>query len=319
MPSKAIAIKLPSSTGSLAGLSQSGPLLLRVDSSNSNVLLIDLGEKKPTFREVPGTVAPRSVTAGVFSADGQQLVLLCTDDNQEHPARVEVLAAATGVPVSGFDLALTKPREVWAHPDGERVYVSDDVQTVCLSKRGDVLDTFPLLGPDSSSYDGPRFAFNASGSHALFEVSDGFTVKALGKKKSATFEARSAVWLDEASILARVWVGERATGRMELHRIDAVSGKFLKRLAILPDLPGANVSSFAVSGTWAAFTFLSTRPAAFGKAGKTTLHFLQVDLSTGKSTVADVAGRPSGSRVCVGPEATFVVVNVQGVLHVFPH
>jgi hypothetical protein len=321
MPSKAIVakpIKLPSSTGSLAGLSQSGSLLLRVDSYTGNVLLIDLSGKKPTFREFPGTVAPRVATAGVFSADGQHLLLLCTDDSQELPARVEVLAAATGAAVSGFDLALTKPREIWAHPDGERVYVSNHTHTVRLSRRGDVLETFPLLDPDSSTYDGPRFAFNASGTHALFQVSEGFTVKALGKKQSATFEARSAVWLDQDSVLARVWVGERATGHMELQRIDAASGKLVKRLATLPDLPGANVSSFAASGTWAGLSFLSTR-AAFGKAKKTTLHFLQVDLSTGKSTVADVAGRPSGSLVCVGPEATFVVVNMQSALHVFPH
>ncbi|MBM4781278.1 MAG: lactonase family protein [Archangiaceae bacterium] len=318
MPPKPIAIKLPSSTGSLGGLHLSGALILRVDRSNSGVLLIDRSEKKPTFREVAATELPRSVTAGVFTADGQHLMLLCTDDSQELPARLVALEVQTGALASGFDLGLARPRELWAHPDGERVYVSDETQTVSLSKRGDVLATFPLLDPDSSSGDSPRFAFNASGTHVLFEVSGGFTVKELGTKKTASFEARSALWLDDDSLLARVRVGDRETGRMELHRIDAATGALVKQLAILPDLPGANVSSCAVNGTHAAFSFLSTRRAGSG-AKRTTLHLLQVDLSTGRSSVADIAGRPSGSQVCVGPEATFVAVNMQSVLHVFPH
>ena len=105
-------ISLPVGPGSLRQLSQSATHVLRMDTSETT-LLIDLSGKKPVAHVMPSLTLPGkgsepdtglSAISGVFSANGEQVVLLREGTEQKggrkprvefvkRPARQDVMAA----------------------------------------------------------------------------------------------------------------------------------------------------------------------------------------------------------------------------------
>lgn len=292
-------ISLPRGAGSLAQLTQSATHVLRVDRSGP-ALLVDVSGKKPVAHELPMTILPGkgsepdaalTIEAADFSPDGSRLVVLRggTDRNGGRKPSVEFIDPNTRAVVSSFEPKLEKPWGVRVHPDGERLYVMGTPVTLVLSLKGKVLDR---IGSDHG------FELSPLGTHMLFEFPNSeWRVRPVEKPKFVSFEAGTARWRDDASLISTTW---KSTEEDVVGLVDAKTGK-TKKLATLP-----RIDSLEVYGD---------RVLASSCKGKKAEAFV-ITLPSGKVQRFELPGSPSGTQVSLGPAGAFVAVNWQKSLHV---
>lgn len=292
-------ISLPRGAGSLAQLTQSATHVFRVDRSGP-ALLVEVSGKKPVAHELPMSILPGKgsepdaalvIEAAHFTPDGSRLVVLRggTDRNGGRKPSVEFIDPTTRAVVSSFELKLDKPWGVRVHPDGERVFVMGTPETLVLSLAGKVLDR---IGTER------HFELSPSGSQFLFEFpKNEWRVRPAEKPKFVSFEAGSARWRDDASLISTTW---KSTEEDVLGLVDAKTGK-TKKLATLP-----RIDSFEAFGD---------QVLASSCKGDKAEAFV-IALPSGKVQRFELPGSPSGTRVSFGPAGAFVAVNWQKTLHV---
>lgn len=292
-------ISLPRGPGSLAQLTQSATHVLRIDRSGP-ALLVDLSGKKPVAHEFPiGIVkgagsepdAALVIESGGFSPDGARMVFLRggTDRNGGKKPSVELIDTQSRALLSSFELKVQKPWGVRMHPDGERIFVFGSPETVVFSSKGKVLDR---IGTERG------FELSPSGTHMLFEFGDGeYRVRPVDKPKFVTFEASSATWRDDSTLITTTW---KSMDEDVLNLVDASTGK-AKKLATLPSIDSLEAFGDQVLAT--------------SVKGKKVEAFL-IALPSGKVQRFELVGSPSGTRVSLGPAGAFIAVNWQKVLHV---
>lgn len=291
-------IALTRGSGTLTQLTQSATHVFRVDRSGPS-LLVDLSGKKPVVHELPPTVLPGKgsepdtalvIEAADFTPDGSKLVVLRSgaERSGRKPA-IEVIDCGTRAVVSSFALSLAKPSGVRVHADGSRLFVSGAPVTLLTSLGGKVLDR---IGTEH------RFAPSPSVAKYLFEFPRSeWRVRPVDKAKFVSFEAGSAWWRDDETLISTTW---KSTEEDVIGLVDAKTGK-TKKLATLP-----RIDSLEAFGD---------QVLASSCKGKKAEAFV-IALPSGKVQRFELPGSPSGTRVSFGPKGAFIAVNWQKSLHV---
>ncbi|MFT3709551.1 MAG: hypothetical protein QM817_18135 [Archangium sp.] len=290
-------ITLPRGPGSLRQLVQCGSWIARLDASGST-WLVDTSAKKPAIHEVPtltlggeGNDANRAFTAeaGGFSADGKHFALLRAGAAGLRLPSIEVLDVATRTKVHGFELKMKAPYNVQWHPDGERLYVSGNPETVVFSLKGKVLDR---IGTDHG------FELSPLGTQYLIKVSGSeWVVRPHDKPKFVKVEANDITFADEETLVFSGW---SQTDKTPLFKAPTKTGK-AKKLLVLEQRP----SSLVAFGSRALAVL----------AGDKKVFAQVIELKNGRAQRKELQGAPSGTAASMGADAAYVQVNWSKTLH----